>query len=238
MSREALNIQRECLGESHADLVESYVLVARCHRAQGDNAEAVALLEQAARVYETSRRALERDSVRATFQEPPYERLAAAYLRLGRGDDAWRRASAVGAGCSRSCWRPAAIVRGIPRAEPFDLARVQSALDDRSAIIGWVDVDDEPDGRDSWVYVVHAAGPVHWVRLDGASGGLAAELRAELRKPGRLGLAPRMTPGLRDLAHRLWRSASHRERRPRQRRADRRRALGCHAGRATGSASR
>ncbi len=204
LGRETLEIQRESLGESHADLVESYVLMGRCRRAQGDDAGAVALLEQAARVYETSRRALARDLVRATFQEPPYERLAAAYLHLGRGDDAWRAcergrgrllAELLAAGSERT---------GNSATEPFDLARVQSALDDRSAIVGWVDVDDQPDGQDSWVYAIRAAGPVHWVRLDGAGGGLAGELRAELRKPGRLGLAPRMTAGLRDLAHRLW----------------------------------
>ncbi len=205
LSREALAIRRATLGPLHADLAESLVLLARCRRARGADREAAALLEEAARIYERSRRTIERDLVRATFLEPPHERLAAAYLRLGRGDDAWRA-------CERGRGRLLADLLANPdgaaadgsSAEPFDLLRVQRALDDRSAVIGWVDVDDLPAGRDSWVYVIRPAGPVHWVRLGEADGDLPGELRSELHRPARLGLAPRATPRLQELAHRLW----------------------------------
>jgi CHAT domain-containing protein/tetratricopeptide (TPR) repeat protein len=204
LSREALDILRASLGKSHADLTESLVLLARCRHARGDDLEAVALLEEAARVYETSRRSIELDLVRATFEEPPYERLAAAYLRLDRGDDAWRacergRGRLLGELLAKDRDQP-----GDSAVEPWELARIQDALEDQSAIIGWVDVDDEPHGRDSWAYVIRAQGQVHWVRLGSAEQDLPGEVRAELRKSTGLGLAPRMTPALRDLAHRLW----------------------------------
>jgi CHAT domain-containing protein len=54
--------------------------------------------------------------------------------------------------------------------ETFPLERVQSVLDDDSALIGWLDVELTADENAAWVYVVRSRGPVRWVRLSPGDG--------------------------------------------------------------------
>jgi CHAT domain-containing protein len=49
--------------------------------------------------------------------------------------------------------------------ETFPLERVQSALDDHSALIGWLDIELTADENVAWAYVIRSQGPVCWVKL-------------------------------------------------------------------------
>lgn len=53
----------------------------------------------------------------------------------------------------------------VEEGQAFPLARVQSALDARSAILGWLDVQIRSREWDVWGYVIRSTGPVAWVRL-------------------------------------------------------------------------
>jgi CHAT domain-containing protein/tetratricopeptide (TPR) repeat protein len=45
---------------------------------------------------------------------------------------------------------------------PFPLARVQASLDPATALIGWLDVPSDENGRGSWAYVIRSTGAVSW----------------------------------------------------------------------------
>jgi CHAT domain-containing protein/tetratricopeptide (TPR) repeat protein len=86
---------------------------------------------------------------------------------------------------------------------PMPLARVQGALEERTAIVGWLDVESRLGVSESWGYAVRHRGETAWVKLspDGA---------ARTAHPGRLRsilAAPRELWGDQVLppAHTLWR---------------------------------
>jgi len=63
----------------------------------------------------------------------------------------------------------------VTEGQAFPIERVQSALPDAAALIGWVDVDSPTNWLDderetwpheSWAYVVRPSGPVAWARVD------------------------------------------------------------------------
>ncbi len=62
-----------------------------------------------------------------------------------------------------------ALSKRYPVAEgrPLDLASVQRTLDAKTALVGWLDLQDPDREWQSWGYVVRASGPVDWVRLEG-----------------------------------------------------------------------
>lgn len=47
----------------------------------------------------------------------------------------------------------------------YPLERIQAALDDRTAIVGWLDVEERNNQWVSWGYVIRNTGPVVWERL-------------------------------------------------------------------------
>ncbi len=62
----------------------------------------------------------------------------------------------------------------VTEGESFPLGRVQSALSEEIAIIGWLDVSigrDEHEARfyESWCYAIRSSGPVAWERVDSSS---------------------------------------------------------------------
>ncbi len=59
----------------------------------------------------------------------------------------------------------------ISEGRAYPLAKIQAVLDDRMAILGWLDVDLRgKDEISSWVYVIRKKGPVVWARLEPSSG--------------------------------------------------------------------
>ena len=48
----------------------------------------------------------------------------------------------------------------------FSLERIKKSMPDRSAIIGWLDVEEKKGEYASWVYVIKKKGEVKWARLD------------------------------------------------------------------------
>lgn len=74
--------------------------------------------------------------------------------------------------------------------DAFPLRAVQQQLDDRSALLSWVDVESRVVGAVSWVCVVRANGAPVWAQIPipadslGRSARLVRELRAEIEKVG------------------------------------------------------
>ncbi|UCH82712.1 MAG: CHAT domain-containing protein, partial [Candidatus Latescibacterota bacterium] len=58
----------------------------------------------------------------------------------------------------------------VSEGKPFELEMVQSALDDETAILGWLDAREQMDHYSSWAYVIHDRGPVVWVSLESPGG--------------------------------------------------------------------
>jgi len=72
----------------------------------------------------------------------------------------------------------------VSEGRPYSLERVQAALPDRAAIVGWVEVEAGPDRRDVWTYTIRSEGPVVWGSCEEAAGPQPQELRPELADPG------------------------------------------------------
>jgi CHAT domain-containing protein/tetratricopeptide (TPR) repeat protein len=55
----------------------------------------------------------------------------------------------------------------VAEGESFALDRIQAALGEQTALVGWLHVSVGPDGGDlaPWGYVIRNTGPVHWIRL-------------------------------------------------------------------------
>jgi CHAT domain-containing protein/tetratricopeptide (TPR) repeat protein len=53
----------------------------------------------------------------------------------------------------------------VTEGEAFSLERVQSAMPDKAAVIGWLDVKLGEDDYDSWCYAIRNSGPVAWERV-------------------------------------------------------------------------
>jgi CHAT domain-containing protein/tetratricopeptide (TPR) repeat protein len=96
--------------------------------------------------------------------------LAAAWLATGRDLEAW---DALEQGLStkwvealdhdRNAAWPASPGKTLPAAR---LARIQSRMPRRAALVGWMDVainNERP--IQSWAFVVRSEGPVHWIRI-------------------------------------------------------------------------
>ncbi len=95
----------------------------------------------------------------------------------------------------------------VTEGQAFSLDRIQSALSQHVALVGWLDVEAKKGEYDSWGYVVRSSGPVRWAHLaisseaatNGSSFDEARAFRYQLAAPGFLGLAE-----VRD-AGKLWR---------------------------------
>ena len=61
----------------------------------------------------------------------------------------------------------------VTEGQAYELARVQSALPEHAAIIGWLDVDLGEDEYESWCYVVRSSGPVKWARVESPQGAVS-----------------------------------------------------------------
>jgi len=57
----------------------------------------------------------------------------------------------------------------VSEGQAYPLERVQASLPERTAIIGWVDVESGPDRWDVWVYAIRNDGPVVWAACDPAT---------------------------------------------------------------------
>jgi tetratricopeptide (TPR) repeat protein len=87
--QEAIVLRRRVLGDNHPALAASLEDLAHLHQAIGQHAKAEPLLVEAAEVYEKARLRAGAGLSRAGFQQSPYPALAAAYLAMGRVEQAW-----------------------------------------------------------------------------------------------------------------------------------------------------
>ncbi len=72
----------------------------------------------------------------------------------------------------------------VSEGQAYPLERIQASLTPTTAILGWVDVEADPDRWNVWVYAVRHEGPVAWAACELASGddgGRAREGLARLR---------------------------------------------------------
>jgi CHAT domain-containing protein/tetratricopeptide (TPR) repeat protein len=96
-----------------------------------------------------------------------YQFLAAAQLECGRGHDAW---VSLERAYGRSLYEQLAARGAIDTTAWWShtLPRVQRALSDDAAAIGWLTVRPGAAGEEYpvWAYCVRRTGPVHWVRID------------------------------------------------------------------------
>jgi CHAT domain-containing protein len=53
----------------------------------------------------------------------------------------------------------------VSEGEVFPLDRVQAALEGKTAIVGWLDLNVQAEEHAAWVYVIRPSGPVFWARL-------------------------------------------------------------------------
>ncbi len=105
-------------------------------------------------------------------------------------------------------WRAfqAEITRKYPITEGqiYPLDRVQASLDNKTALIGWLDADVKDDDYISWVYVVRQRGPVIWARLATPEEGRGLhDVRARLLREA-LASPAALQSGTRLHARQLW----------------------------------
>ena len=62
--------------------------------------------------------------------------------------------------------REIAQKHSITEGQAFPISRIQASLDETTAIIGWLDVEEETSTWISWGYVLRRTGPVRWARID------------------------------------------------------------------------
>jgi CHAT domain-containing protein len=72
----------------------------------------------------------------------------------------------------------------VSEGQSYSLERIQATLTDHAAIVGWVEVQTEPQAWDIWAYAIRSEGPVAWAACeDAASGPGLIELRSQLVDP-------------------------------------------------------
>jgi len=164
---------------------------------------------EAASVYEIARQKVAPGPKSALFKKTPYEQLALSRLERGRNPEAW---SAVEAARARILADLLAAGGRAGTADlrtvPFSLDRIQASLDQRTAIVGWLDSSLNRNTPRSWAYVIRHKGAVRWVRLDlgGDLGELAERLRAFGRALAETGRSPfgGIPAPVREQARALW----------------------------------
>jgi len=162
--RESMTIRRRFFGDDHVSVGRSLYRLAQSAQAQGEYASSESLLIEAGEIYETARLRVGAGFTRATFQRSPYCMLAASRLELDRSVEAW---PATEKGLARTLGDLLLASGGKDelRGRTFPLARVQAALDERTALLGWLHVLMGGDKWADWAYVVRNTGPVRWIRL-------------------------------------------------------------------------
>ncbi len=151
-------------------------------RHQGRHARAESVLVESAALFETLRRRARLGWSR-TFLYPlvSYDLLAAVQLERGHGPEAW---------LSMECGLGRALLEDLAASGAVDtvgwwnhaLARVQEALEEDAAIVGWLVV--RPGAATEeypfWSYCVRKRGPVVWRRVDAPAGGTRVPADASL----------------------------------------------------------
>ncbi len=158
---EALGLYRKLLGDEHPNVAEVLADLGLLHWANHDSVGAEHMLEQAVETFELARLHVGRGYERSSFQATPSDDLAAVRLILGHGDAAW---SATEQALGRSLGD--LLSSSGSQSSPESLATIQSALDNKTALLGWLTVELERGVPLSWGYVVRNSGPVMWAQLD------------------------------------------------------------------------
>ncbi|MFH1501753.1 MAG: CHAT domain-containing tetratricopeptide repeat protein [Candidatus Eisenbacteria bacterium] len=86
----------------------------------------------------------------------------------------------------------------------FPLGRVQAALEDGTAVVGWIDVSIADDDNESWGYVIRKSGPVAWARCEAGSGGDRSNQRKYKRYRDQLASPSSSGTGVGRDARGLW----------------------------------
>lgn len=151
------------VGEEHPLTLEARSAAADFALAQGEFEHAIEWLAPAPSAYvRTRRRAAEGLRSATAHVDSPFERLALAHARAGRGDLAWEFAE-----------RGRGQLLDAPLRDPADLARGQrpvltellAVLDDHTAAVGWVELDTALGTVLRAAWVVRRGAPVRWIDL-------------------------------------------------------------------------
>ena len=98
-----------------------------------------------------------------------------------------------------------AAAHPIEEGQAYPLSRVQEALAKKTAIVGWLNVEEPQGKRALWGYAIRSKGPVVWARLDTGAGGdaMPAADRARLFRDALLSPAA-VTAGARQYGRSMW----------------------------------
>jgi len=177
--REAVEIRRETLGEDHPSLAMSLLALAHQREAVGDIRGAAEILSEASRIYDAARVRAGEGYTRTTFFLPsPYPDLALMHVLQQEWDQAW---DANERALARSLFDLLATADTLPESEDepvvtaqaYSLERVQSAMPESLALVGWLDTPEHAQRFGQWAYVVRSEGDVRWIELDGVEGAQA-----------------------------------------------------------------
>jgi CHAT domain-containing protein/tetratricopeptide (TPR) repeat protein len=158
----------------HPDMIPDLRDFASVERGQKEYALAESLLIRATAIYEEAWQNLRSDFQRVGFiTRSPSWNLALVQLALGKEAEAWHTverelmrkwldvpAGSGGVRLQGNSWNEMAPTVSIPK-----LTKVQQSLNDKSAIIGWVEWVDDMGPAGAWAYVIRRSGPVSWIPL-------------------------------------------------------------------------
>ena len=158
----ALGVRRRQFGPDHPELAVTLSLYAMSLFREGRLEQAEQIYRECGRSYERVRQHTPRGLNRLRFRPMVQESLAATLLEEGKLDEAW---PALERGLAT--YMSEVLTPGGTSDPAFPLARIQTTLTPREALIGWV-AGSVADQRIEtlWGFVIRNSGPVHWARLE------------------------------------------------------------------------
>lgn len=199
-------------GRDHTNTGLALSMLGSANFLLGRYEEAEHYWRDAAELYDRIRRLATQGSNRIAFNPLAREGVAASLLARDRGGEAW-----VELDRALSTYMLEALgeapTDSASAASQITLERVQRALDDRSAMIGWLDlsvVNAQPVA--SWAYVIRNHGPVQWTKLellptdppDTRTFPRTFKLQDEIKRASSWPAGVPDSPAVRAMGHALW----------------------------------
>ena len=170
--RPALEARLRVLGADHPDLAFTSSLLAGACLQQAKYSEAERYYRQTIRTYESFRTRIAPGFNRnRRYIHADNLMLAATLLLAGREREAWPHVEGTLGRVLLEELSAKGLYHGTaspPEDVPATVAsleQVQSALDEKSALVGWLDMNPWGSRSQSWAYVIRDHGDVRWVRL-------------------------------------------------------------------------
>jgi CHAT domain-containing protein len=209
----ATTLFRELLGDEHPQVGACLCVLGEMDLKEGKLALATHHLEESARVFDGSRTRMAEGIRRAMGRLPsPYEALAVVRLKTGDHQGAWVAAERSLARCLADLLESAGKPFSTRAAEPFGLARIQAAMTDHDALVGWLETpvaarSHASNGHSTrWGYVVRNRGGVTWVPLEPGTEGESNALRALMVGASKFPLRVPLATEVERASYGLWQS--------------------------------